>query len=138
MGVGALDHVLLLSDDIDSSRDFYCRTVGMTVGERPPLPFPGYWLYADGKPCLHLADREIYIAHAMNAGLSEPAGRVDHLAFSASDYAAAAERLERDGIAAIRNSVPEAGLRQLFFDGPDGVRIEVNVVARDAAVARGG
>jgi catechol 2,3-dioxygenase-like lactoylglutathione lyase family enzyme len=138
MGVGALAHVLVLSDDIDSSRDFYCRAIGMTVGERPALPFPGYWLYADGKPCLHIADRAIYTAHARSAGLSEPAGAVDHLAFSATDYAAAADRLERDGIAAIRNSVPEAGLRQLFFDGPDGVRIEVNVIERDAAVARGG
>ena len=50
-----------------------------------------------------------------------------------------AERLERVGIAAIRNVVPEAGMRQLFFSDPDGVRIEVNVVERDGAVAaRGG
>ena len=57
MGLAALDHVLVLSDDIDGSRDFYCATVGVTVGERPPLPFPGYWLYAGGRPCLHIADR---------------------------------------------------------------------------------
>ncbi len=48
-----------------------------------------------------------------------------------------AERLERDGIAAIRNVVPEAGMRQLFFSDPDGVRIEVNVVERDGAVRAG-
>jgi catechol 2,3-dioxygenase-like lactoylglutathione lyase family enzyme len=127
MGVAGLDHVLVLSDDIDGSRDFYCRAVGMTVGERPPLPFPGYWLYAGGRPCLHIADRAIYTEHARSAGLSAPDGRVDHLAFSATDYADAAARLERDGVDAVRNSVPEVGLRQLFFDGPDGVRIEVNV-----------
>jgi len=132
MGAAALDHVLVLSDDIDRSRDFYCRTVGMTVGERPPLPFPGYWLYAGGRPCLHIADREIYTAHAVSAGLRAPSGQVDHVAFAASDYAAAAERLERDGVAAVRNSIPEAGLRQLFFEGPDGVRIEVNVFEADA------
>jgi catechol 2,3-dioxygenase-like lactoylglutathione lyase family enzyme len=44
----ALDHVLVLSDDIDASRDFYCRALGMSVGERPPLPFPGHWLYDAG------------------------------------------------------------------------------------------
>ena len=69
MGVAALDHVLLLSDDIDSTRDFYCRAVGMSVGDRPPLPFPGYWLYAGGKPCLHIADRAVYEAHARSVGL---------------------------------------------------------------------
>jgi hypothetical protein len=29
-------------------------------------------------------------------------------------------------------------MRQLFFSDPGGVRIEVNVVERDGAVARGG
>ncbi len=132
MGAAALDHVLVLSDDIERSREFYCRTVGMTVGERPPLPFPGYWLYAGGRPCLHIADREIYTAHALGAGLRAPAGHVDHVAFAATDYAAAAERLERDGVAAVRKSIPEVGLRQLFFEGPDGVRIEVNVFEQGA------
>ena len=132
MGALALDHVLVLSDDIERSREFYCRTVGMTVGERPPLPFPGYWLYAGGRPCLHIADREIYIAQALRAGLRAPSGEVDHIAFAASDYEEAAERLERDGVAAVRNSIPEVGLRQLFFEGPDGVRVEVNVFEQGA------
>jgi catechol 2,3-dioxygenase-like lactoylglutathione lyase family enzyme len=126
--VASLDHVLVLSDDIDGSRDFYCATVGVTVGERPPLPFPGYWLYAGGRPCLHIADRQIYNDHARSSGLSVAgAPSVDHLAFAATDYEEAAARLQRGGVAAVRNEIPEAGLRQLFFDGPDGVRIEVNV-----------
>ena len=128
MPVAALDHVLVLSDDIDGSRDFYCATVGVTVGERPPLPFPGYWLYAGGRACLHIADRAIYNDHATATGLSvAAAGSVDHLAFAATDYDEATQRLESLGVAAQRNEIPEAGLRQLFFDGPDGVRIEVNV-----------
>jgi catechol 2,3-dioxygenase-like lactoylglutathione lyase family enzyme len=130
MAVAALDHVLLLSDDIDATRDFYCRTTGMEVGDRPPLPFPGYWLYAGGRPCLHIADRAVYTAHARSVGLDlAPPGeeRIDHLAFSASDYDEAAQRLEREGVAAVRNAVPGAGLRQLFFSDPLGMRVEINV-----------
>jgi catechol 2,3-dioxygenase-like lactoylglutathione lyase family enzyme len=131
MAVAALDHVLVLSDDIDSSRDFYCATVGVTVGERPPLPFPGYWLYAGGRPCLHIADRRIYNEHAGGMGLRSAApGCVDHVAFAATDYGEAEQRLAAAGVAAVRNDVPAAALRQLFFDGPDGVRIEVNVFER--------
>jgi catechol 2,3-dioxygenase-like lactoylglutathione lyase family enzyme len=130
MAVAALDHVLVLSDDIDGSRDFYCATVGVTVGERPPLPFPGYWLYAGGRPCLHIADRAVYNDHARTAGLGNAqAGCVDHVAFSATDYEEAAERLAGGGVDAVRNEIPQAGLRQFFFDGPDGVRVEVNVYA---------
>jgi catechol 2,3-dioxygenase-like lactoylglutathione lyase family enzyme len=128
MSAQALDHVLVLSDDIDASRDFYCRALGMRVGERPPLPFPGYWLYAGGRPCLHIADRAIYNDHAVRSGLRVAgAPSVDHVAFAATAYDEAAARLTSGGVDAVRNEVPEAGLRQLFFDGPDGVRIEVNV-----------
>jgi catechol 2,3-dioxygenase-like lactoylglutathione lyase family enzyme len=43
MTVTAIEHVLVLSDDIDRTRDFYCDVVGLEVGERPPLEFPGDW-----------------------------------------------------------------------------------------------
>ena len=46
MSVTAMEHVLVLSDDIEATREFYCQVVGLRVGERPPLEFPGYWLYA--------------------------------------------------------------------------------------------
>jgi len=132
MPVSEISHVLVLSDDIDAARDFYTRTVGLEVGARPPLAFPGYWLYADGKPCLHIADRAVYRRHAEQIGLPLPTERggahlVDHIAFTATDYEDASARLERHGVAAVRNTVPDTGMRQLFFSDPEGVRIEVNV-----------
>jgi lactoylglutathione lyase len=132
MTVLDMEHVLVLSDDIDATRDFYCRAVGLQVGARPALEFPGYWLYAGDVPCLHIAERRQYLKHAAWLGLSvahEPPGAsaVDHIAFNASDYDAICARLEQAGIAAVRNSVPGAGLRQLFIEDPNGVRVEINV-----------
>ena len=135
MSVSSIDHVLLLSDDIDAARDFYCAVLGVAAGERPPLEFDGHWLYVAGAPRIHIADRAQYSAHARRIGLpAPPAGTpaaIDHIAFVAGDYGEAVARLERAGVAAVRNSVPNAGLRQLFFVGPEGVRIEVNVVEGD-------
>lgn len=135
MAITDIAHVLVLTDDIDATRDFYVRTVGLEVGARPPLAFPGYWLYADGKPCLHIGDRAVYRRHAQEIGLPLPAERggvhlVDHIAFTATDYEDASGRLEQDGIEAVRNTVPGVGMRQLFFSDPEGVRIEVNVFER--------
>jgi catechol 2,3-dioxygenase-like lactoylglutathione lyase family enzyme len=132
MAVTDIAHVLLLSDDIDATRDFWCRTLGLEQGERPALAFPGYWLYADGRPCVHIADRARYHAHAETIGLPAPASgapgeRIDHIAFSETDYAAASARLAHEHVEPVRNEVPGAGLRQLFFADPAGVRIEVNV-----------
>jgi catechol 2,3-dioxygenase-like lactoylglutathione lyase family enzyme len=132
MNVTEMEHVLLLSDDIDQACEFYCTVVGLRVGTRPPLEFPGYWLYARDTPCLHIAERSSYRAHATRIGLEvsdDPGGPgpVDHIAFNATDYDELSRRLERSGVAAIRNTVPGGGPRQLFIPGPDGVRIEINV-----------
>ena len=131
MTIVGLEHVLVLSDDIDRTRDFYCEVVGLSVGDRPPLEFPGYWLYADTTPCLHIAERRAYAAHAVGLGLavseSGPgAGPVDHIAFSALDYHALTARLAEHGVPAVTNVVP-GGPRQVFVDDPNGVRVEINV-----------
>ena len=67
-----MEHVLVLSDDIEATREFYCQVVGLRVGERPPLEFPGYWLYAGATPCLHIAERRRYLTHAAWIGLATP------------------------------------------------------------------
>ena len=131
MSVTGMEHVLVLSDDIEATREFYCQVVGLRVGERPALEFPGYWLYAGATPCLHIAERRPYLTHAAWLGLAtsrEPPGLspVDHIAFGASDYESVNERIERWGLSAVRNLVP-GGPRQLFIEDPNGVRIEINV-----------
>jgi catechol 2,3-dioxygenase-like lactoylglutathione lyase family enzyme len=94
--VAGLDHFLVLTDDIEGTRDFWCGALDLRVGERPPLEFPGYWLYAGEVPCVHVAERAAFGAHS-----------------------------QRIGIAAAPNEVP--GMRQLFLEDPNGVKIEINV-----------
>jgi catechol 2,3-dioxygenase-like lactoylglutathione lyase family enzyme len=127
----AIQHLLVLSDDIEATRDFYRDVLGMREGERPPLEFPGFWLYLGDEPCLHVADRAAYAAHASTLGLEVAAaadrgGAIDHVAFAADDYEEVVARLRRAGIEAVENAVPAAGLRQLFVEDPNGVRVEIN------------
>jgi catechol 2,3-dioxygenase-like lactoylglutathione lyase family enzyme len=134
MTITGLEHVLVLSDDIDATRDFYTDIVGLRAGDRPPLEFPGYWLYAGvGTPaCVHIADRVAYRTHAAGLGLGAGPGdaTVDHLAFDADDYDDVQRRIERGGLRAVRNTVP-GGPRQLFVTDPNDVLVEINV--KDAA-----
>jgi catechol 2,3-dioxygenase-like lactoylglutathione lyase family enzyme len=140
MSIGSLEHVLVLADDIDGTRDFYCEVVGLVAGQRPPLAFPGYWLYArpdgSGAACVHVAERRAYADHAVGLGLTVPVedpgvGPLDHIAFNASDYDGLLERLERHGVRAVMNAVP-GGPRQVFFQDPNGVRVEINVSDSEA------
>ena len=127
VAVATLDHLLVLTDDIDATRDFWCGALGLEVGERPPLEFPGYWLYAGGVPCVHVAERASFDAHSERVGIPAAAGPVEHVAFSEDDYDGVVERLR----ARRHRGRPErrcpAGLRQLFVEDPNGVKIEINV-----------
>jgi len=127
MPLHGLDHALVLTDDLEATRDFYCDVLGFEPGERPTLPFPGYWLYLDGVACLHVAERAAFEAQLDRMGLARANGPVDHLAFDAGDLEAILARLDAAGVRAVSNDVPTAGMRQLFLDDPNGVRIEVNV-----------
>jgi len=127
MPLRRLDHLLVLTDDLEATRAFYCDVLGFEPGERPPLGFPGYWLYLGDEPCLHIAERAPYEAHAAALGLPAGPAAVDHVAFAAGGYEELAVRLRSAGVHAVENDVPAAGLRQLFFTDPNGVRIELNV-----------
>ena len=136
MSVGAMEHVLLLCDDIEQTREFYCRVIGLRVGGRPPLEFPGYWLYAGATPCVHIADRAAYRIHAERLGLSVPegpagSGPVDHIAFRATDYDEINARLQAHAVPAVRNTIPGGGPRRFFLEDPNGMRIEINVPTPD-------
>jgi catechol 2,3-dioxygenase-like lactoylglutathione lyase family enzyme len=124
MALGRLDRVLVLTDDLEATKNFYCEALGLQVGERPALGFSGFWLYLEGAPCLHIAERASYEAHAATLGLQVGAA-VDHIAFAGAGYERLAARLEAAGADAVTHTVP--GLRQLFVTDPNGVRVEVNL-----------
>jgi catechol 2,3-dioxygenase-like lactoylglutathione lyase family enzyme len=121
-----LDHFLVLTDDIDGTRDFWCDVLGLEVGHRPPLEFPGYWLYAGDRPCVHIAQRSAYKAHSGRVGIPATTGPVEHVAFDADDREAVVERLRRGRVPAAQNEVPGV-MRQFFVHDPNGVKIEINV-----------
>ena len=132
MPLTKLEHYLVLTDDMEATRDFYVEALGMHVGPRPPLAFPGYWVYVGDTPCIHIAEWKTYTAHSLSKGIEVTSkapgtGPVDHIAFNGVDYDELVSRLERRGVQARRNEQPGGALRQLFLEDPNGVKIEINV-----------
>jgi catechol 2,3-dioxygenase-like lactoylglutathione lyase family enzyme len=127
-----LEHFLVLTSDLEATRDFYCRVLGMREGPRPPLGFPGYWLYLGDTPCIHVAEWATYTAHSRSRDIpvSEQApgtGAVDHIAFNATDYEGLLANFERHGVTIMRNVTNPNGLRQVFLLDPNGVKLEINI-----------
>ena len=120
--IGLLDHYTVNGGmrDIDTLRDFYRSILGMAEGPRPDFDFPGYWMYAGGKPVVHIVgfrDRETMAA--------EPTGAMDHISLRCTGFAAMRAHLAGRGIAHRINAVPGGRLAQIFITDPMGVSIEL-------------
>jgi catechol 2,3-dioxygenase-like lactoylglutathione lyase family enzyme len=140
MPITQLEHFLVLTDDVDRTRDFYRDVLGLSVGPRPPLAFAGYWLYAGSTPCVHIGERAGYALYSAPLGIpvspaADGTGPFDHVAFNATDFEAMSARLAQHGVTAHVNVVPGIGLKQLFFYDPNGVKIEINISAQPPAKA---
>ena len=135
MPLGRLDHYLILARDIEATRDFYADVLGLEVGERPPFPFPGYWLYLGDTACVHIAGARANAAqrhHVGNARADMGTGAVDHIAFVAHGLEEMLAHLDRLGIDTTRRDVPDQDLHQVFIRDPDGVKIELNFALTEA------
>ncbi|MDY6984761.1 MAG: VOC family protein [Pseudomonadota bacterium] len=131
MPLHKLEHYLVMTDDIDATRDFYRDVIGLSEGFRADLGFPGHWLYIGDTPVIHIAEWETYTAHSQRLGIpvttrANGTGALDHVAFNGSNANEMAQRLDRLGIPYHRHEVPNVGLTQLFLDDPNGVKIELN------------
>ncbi len=131
MKLKSLDHILLLADNLEATKDFYVDVIGLTAGKRPDFRFPGYWLYAGDRACIHLAERR---NKAGGAGGDTFGGRgstgpIDHVAFAVDGFDSAKAGFDRRGIAYEHKKVPGAPLQQLFIKDPNGVSIELNFPA---------
>ena len=139
----SLNHFSIRTTDLDATRVFYETVLGLTVGPRPPFPFPGLWLYngdhaSTANAMVHvigmdkndpeglkqyLGDRDVSSLHGT--------GAVDHIALMAAGLEGMLEKLERLGVPCRERTVPAIGLHQLFLDDPCGLVIELNYPAAE-------
>ena len=54
MPLGVLQHYTIEPSNLERTKKFYCEVLGLENGDRPPLGFPGYWLYSGGVATVHL------------------------------------------------------------------------------------
>lgn len=119
MAVIGLDHYALLCSNPERTTRFYEEIIGLRLGPRPALSFPGAWLYAGDTPIVHIIfDKKIPGGET---------GAVDHLAFAArGSVEEMHERLRRNGIEFSSRVIERTGVTQIFFRDPDNVGVELN------------
>lgn len=119
-----MNHFTIVAEDEKKTLDFYVGLLGMTVGPRPDLGFPGAWLYAGGpQAVLHM-----YFDRPVPA---QRAGVIDHMAFSARDLRAVKARFDASGTKYDLRQQVGAGTWQLFCYDPSGAKVELDFDASE-------
>jgi catechol 2,3-dioxygenase-like lactoylglutathione lyase family enzyme len=119
-----LDYVTLPTKDLEAAKAFFETVLGLEVGYRPTFPFAGHWVYAAGRPIVHLIPGQ-------GGPVDRTGETIYHVAFRLDDHEALRLKLDRLSIPYSQMDLPKLGERRLFIRTPTGVLLEL--VFRDGA-----
>lgn len=127
MAILGMNHFTVLTADLSATLEFYGDVLGLRSGKRPPFNFPGAWMYSGETAVLHVI--------AGRALPADPAGLIDHMAFTANGLVDTAARLQQHGIAFDLRRLVGDGTWQLFCRDPAGALVELDFDASEPAPA---
>ena len=138
MPLSHLEHFLIQAADLDATKDWYVRVLGMREGPHPDFGIRVHWLYIGERDVLHLAEggpdvsanRRRYLGQESEA--THGSGVIDHVAFRATGLAEMIAHLQHLGIPFKERQVDDQGLYQLFLFDPNGVKVELNFATAEA------
>ena len=141
MPLSHIEHFLVAADDIDATRDWYARVLGMRPGPHPEFGFPVHWMYIGELDVVHIGPSAKGAGEIQKKYLGRTSrdsgtgtGALDHIAFRATGLRETMEHLRKENIAFDQRRASGQALYQLFFHDPNGIKIELNF---DAAEAEG-
>ena len=129
MAITGLDHVNSVTERMDETVAFYSELLGLT---RDTIPVQikgirGAWMRdASGAAIFHLNAYDPARHGPERARPEAGTGPVDHVALRASDFDGLLARVEAMGLEHKVNHFSDIGLRQIFVEDPNHVRLEFN------------
>ena len=122
MTTTSLNHLNLRAprELLDELKEFYCTIVGLRDGPRPPFRSFGYWLYAEGKPVVHLYQTDPDEVRDVQAVTT-----FDHVAFDCTNRAEVEAMLVRRKLHYRATEVPGTQRVQFFLKDPAGNGVEL-------------
>ena len=131
MRVNALDHVNVITADLDGSACFYAELFGLERRDAPPplTPRNAQWMYdAAGRAIVHINSLDCPRTYQREVSPG-PTGALHHVALNCTGYDDMIARLKGRGLDYQVNLVTAVGLRQIFTLDPNGVLLELNFFA---------
>ena len=134
MQVSGIDHVNILTDDLEKTARFYEDILGLTRKENPggKIGIAGYWMCdSAGDAIVHLVDRLSAAERYQGYRPGEPTNAVHHVALRCQGFEATIAKLEAMACEYRVNDLTHLGLRQIFVGDPNAVNLELNFSGDD-------
>ncbi len=128
MKVRALDHVNIITADLDGTARFYAEVFDLDRRDAPPplTPETAQWMYDNaGRAILHINSLDCRRTYEREVAPG-PTGSIHHVALNCSGHDEVVARLAARGLDYKCNTVEAIGLRQVFTLDPNGVLLELN------------
>ena len=145
MGLKFMEHILILTQDPEGTRDWFCQNLGFRDGYHPEFGFPVYWLYIGDQDVIHVGKAKYsdhQIAYLSTPDDSKPvdnsagalgSARIDHVCFNCEKIEEFIERFQKNGIEFSERKAHNSHLYQLFLREPiNGIKVELNFAAEEA------
>lgn len=128
MKVNALDHINIITADLDGTAAFYADLFNLQRRDAPPplTPQTAQWMFDEaGRAIIHINSLDCPRTFARDV-MPGPTGSIHHVALNCSGHAEMVARLDARGRTHQDNLVAAIGLRQVFTMDPNGVLLELN------------
>jgi catechol 2,3-dioxygenase-like lactoylglutathione lyase family enzyme len=131
MHVNALDHVNIITGDLEGTARFYAELFDLERRNGPPplTSDQAQWMYdSSERPIFHINSLGCQRAYDREVRPG-PTGSVHHIALNCSGFDDMIARLDSRKLSYKVNDVKAIGLKQIFTMDPNGVLLELNFFA---------
>lgn len=129
MKVSGIDHVNILTRDLETTAGFYEAVMGLERSENPAISmgFKGAWMRdAQGNAIVHLVWKDPAMDRYEGYEPGALTNAVHHVAFKCTGFEDMVSRLEGLDVEYRVNDLSHLGIRQIFVTDPNAVNLEFN------------
>lgn len=128
MQVQALDHVNIITGDLDRSAEYYADMFELERRDAPPplTPDNAQWMFDSGdRAIFHI--NSLDCPRAFDRDVTEgPTGAIHHVALKCEGLDEMIARLDDRKAEYQLNVIEAVGLKQIFTQDPNGILLELN------------
>ena len=146
MAISHLEHFLVVAQDYEATVQWYIDNLGFTKGPHPDFgaDIEVTWLYLGDTDVIHIVPprpddepRPVPDPNATPRDIAQGSRPIHHIAFRAANRVEMTDRFKQRGITYLEQQASKQDLYQVFVRDPNGITVELNFPAEEAADMEG-